>query len=93
MGGVGDGCERAVVFGTGVDFEVFAVFFHEQFGPFVGVIDCVAFAFMTGFECAFALHFDGDGGGVAEEFFIVDGIETPSAFCEDGCGFFGFDEV
>ncbi|HBJ95109.1 MAG TPA: hypothetical protein DDZ11_01035 [Lentisphaeria bacterium] len=91
--GSGEGFVRAVIFGTGVDFEVFAVFSHEEFGPFVGVIDCIAFAFVTGFEGAFTFHFDGESGGVTEEFFIVDGIEMPSAFCEDGGGFFGFDEV
>ena len=91
--GSGEGFVRAVVFGTGVDLEVFAVFPHKKFGPFIGVIDCVAFAFVTGFECAFALHFDGECGGVAEEFFIVYGVEMPSAFCEDGGCFFWFDEV
>ena len=91
--GSGERFVRAIVFGTGVDLEIFAVFFHKKFGPFVGVADCIAFAFVAGFEGAFALHFDGECGGVAEEFFIVYGVEMPSAFCEDGGGFFGFDDV
>ena len=91
--GSGERFVRTVIFGTWVDFEVFAVFFHEQLGPFIGVADCIAFAFMAGFEGAFAFHFDGKGGGITEELFIVDGIEMPSALCEDGGGFFGFNEV